>query len=255
MTTKPAHVLVVDDHPTNRLKMSMAVQNLGHAARAVEDGRQALALLRLERHDLVLLDLLMPELDGYQVLQAMKQDAELRNIPVIVISSVDEMDSVVKAIELGAEDYLPKTFDPVLLRARVNACLEKKRLRDLEVEYLAQVAELTRAAAAVEAEDFDPGSLDLATLGTRGDELGVLARVFERMAREIYARQAHLKKRVIELEVQIDEARQERQVRRITGTTYFQDLRGRAGQFRETLQSDEADRSAAVPSNGRRSIG
>ena len=239
MSSEPARVLVVDDHPTNRLKMSMAVKRLGHAAHAVENGRQALAQLRLERQDLVLLDLIMPELDGYQVLRAMKEDHELRNIPVIVISSVDEMESVVSAIELGAEDYLPKTFDPVLLRARVNACLEKKRLRDLEVEYLAQVAQLTRAATAVEAEDFDPDALDLASLGTRGDELGVLARVFERMAREIYARQAHLKQRVIELEVQIDQARQARQVRRITGTAYFQDLRSRAGRLRQTLKGDD----------------
>lgn len=241
MIAGPARILVVDDHPTNRLKMSMAVKRLGHAVDVAEDGVRALAQLRAGHHDLVLLDLLMPELDGYEVLQAMKHDARLRTLPVIVISSVEEMGSVVRAIELGAEDYLPKNFDPVLLRARVEACLEKKRLRDLEAEYLRQVARLTDAAAAVEAEDFDPASLDLDELRTRPDELGALARVFARMASEIFARQVHLKKRLIELEVQIDEARQARQVHHITGTAYFRDLRGRASRLREMLQGADDD--------------
>ena len=105
--------------------------------------------------DLVLLDILMPEMDGYQVLKQMKEDKTLREVPVIVISAMDDMESVVKGIELGAEDYLPKTFDPVLLRARIGACLEKKRLRDQEVDYLHNVARVTDAAAAVEAEIFD----------------------------------------------------------------------------------------------------
>ncbi len=132
----PGHILVVDDYKTNRLKLSLAVKKLGHTADVAEDGRQALAMLRAQPFDLVLLDILMPELDGYQVLEQMKTDSALRDIPVIVISAEQELDSVVKGIELGAEDYLPKSFDPVLLKARINACLEKKKLRDLEQIYL-----------------------------------------------------------------------------------------------------------------------
>jgi sigma-B regulation protein RsbU (phosphoserine phosphatase) len=95
-----------------------------------ENGREALEKMRSDPVDLVLLDIMMPEMNGYQVLEHLKADAELRDLPVIVISALDEMDSVIKCIELGAEDYLAKPFNPTLLRARVGASLEKKRLRD-----------------------------------------------------------------------------------------------------------------------------
>jgi adenylate cyclase len=96
-------------------------------------------MIRAQSFDLVLLDIVMPEMDGYQVLERMKRDSSLRDIPVIVISALDEMESVIKCIKMGAEDYLPKPFDPVLLRARIEACLEKKRLRDQEQAYLEQL--------------------------------------------------------------------------------------------------------------------
>src|SRR5512135_3213819 len=115
------HILVVDDLPTNRLKLSLGLRQQGHTLKEAENGRQALEMLRAERFDLVLLDILMPEMDGYEVLGVMKQDSVLRNVPVIVISAQDELESVVHGIELGAEDYLPKSFDPVLLRARIEA--------------------------------------------------------------------------------------------------------------------------------------
>ena len=107
-------------------------------AALAENGQQALDMLRAESFDVVLLDIIMPELDGYQVLEQMKSDSELRDIPVIMISAVEEIESVVRCIEMGAEDYLPKSFDPVLLKARLGACLEKKKLRDLERAYLQQ---------------------------------------------------------------------------------------------------------------------
>src|SRR5262249_42096575 len=102
----------------------------------------ALALLRAEPFDLVLLDVLMPEMDGYTALEQIKADERLREIPVIMVSGLDEIDSVVRCIERGAEDYLYKPFDRVILRARMNACLEKKRLRDAERR---RAAELERA--------------------------------------------------------------------------------------------------------------
>jgi class 3 adenylate cyclase len=111
---------------------------------AVAGGREALAVLAATAFDLVLLDVMMPELDGYQVLQRLKADPALRDIPVLMISALDEMESVVRCIELGAEDYLPKPFDPVLLRARIDACLEKKWLRDREVRHLQELAEWNR---------------------------------------------------------------------------------------------------------------
>src|SRR5512138_3282379 len=151
MADAHGRILAVDDNRLNRLKLSRGLEQQGHSVAVAEDGRQALDMLRVEPFDLVLLDILMPELDGYQVLEAMKVDAALREIPVIVVSAVDEMDSVVRCIEMGAEDYLPKPFDPVLLRARTHACLEKKRLRDQELEYGRQVALLTGAAAEVDA--------------------------------------------------------------------------------------------------------
>ncbi|UCC78103.1 MAG: response regulator, partial [Anaerolineales bacterium] len=132
MGSERGHILVVDDHRTDRLKLCLGLQQQGHAVDEAEDGVQALQMLRAHSYDLVLLDIVMPEMDGYQVLEQMKEDDVLRDVPVLVISAYDDIDRVVKGILLGAEDYLPKPFDPVLLRARIGACLEKKRLRDQE---------------------------------------------------------------------------------------------------------------------------
>ncbi len=142
MELAPAVVLVVDDHPTNRMKLSMAVKTLGHLTVQARNGVEALERLRASAVDLVLLDIMMPVLDGYQVLREMKNDPELREIPVIVISSLEKLESVVACIELGAEDYLPKTFDPLLLRARVNSSLEKKHLRDAVVKQMQFIREI-----------------------------------------------------------------------------------------------------------------
>ncbi len=102
-------------------------------------GRAALDLLRREKFEVVLLDLMMPEMSGFEVLCRMKADPELRDLPVIVLSALDELDAIVRCIEAGAEDYLPRPFNPVLLQARINACLEKKRLRDREQAIAAQL--------------------------------------------------------------------------------------------------------------------
>jgi len=139
---KIGHILVVDDNRLNRLKLSRALTQRGHGVNEAENGREALDMLRSELFDLVLLDILMPEVDGFQVLREMKDDAVLRDVPVIVISALEEMDSVVKCIELGAEDHLPKDFDPVLLNARIGASLEKKRLKDEVIEQLKFIREI-----------------------------------------------------------------------------------------------------------------
>jgi adenylate cyclase len=131
MTNEQGHILVVDDQKLNRLKLSAALQKQGHTVALAESGLQALEMLQAEAFDLVLLDLLMPEMDGYQVLVQLKQDPRLRDLPVIVITSLNEREGIAKAIELGAADYLPKNFELALLQARLDACLEKKRLRGL----------------------------------------------------------------------------------------------------------------------------
>jgi CheY-like chemotaxis protein len=123
-------VLVVDDNEMNRDMLSRRLIRLGYEVATAEDGKQALTLVTEQPFDLVLLDIMMPKMNGYEVLEQMKTDDRLRNVPVIMISAVDDLDSVVKCIELGAEDYLFKPFNPVLLKARLEATLEKKRLYD-----------------------------------------------------------------------------------------------------------------------------
>jgi class 3 adenylate cyclase len=125
-----SRILVVDDNASNRDLLSRRLQREGYRVTSAEGGAAALAMIAAEGFDLVLLDLMMPGLSGFEVLSRLKADGGTRHIPVIMISALDELDSTVRCIEAGAEDYLPKPFNPVLLRARINACLEKKRLLD-----------------------------------------------------------------------------------------------------------------------------
>src|SRR6516162_8457165 len=138
-------LLVVDDNEDNRYPLSrqLNVQGYDNITTAT-NGHEALSVLRSKPFDLVLLDIMMPDLNGYEVLEQMRSSPELRNIPVIMISAIDELDSVVRCIELGAEDYLPKPFEPTLLRARVRASLERKWLHD---QVVAQAADLAAQAA------------------------------------------------------------------------------------------------------------
>jgi class 3 adenylate cyclase len=127
---EPGRMLVVDDNRVNRLLLTRALEQNGHHVANAENGRIAMEMLRSKPCDVLLLDIDMPEMNGFEVLEALLTDNNLREIPVIMTSASDELDRVVKCIEMGAEDYLVKPLNPVLLRARVNASLEKKRLRD-----------------------------------------------------------------------------------------------------------------------------
>jgi class 3 adenylate cyclase/CheY-like chemotaxis protein len=142
--TDQASILVVDDDPVTRLMLTGSLERNGHHVTTAEDGPRALDLVRSASFDVVLLDVLMPQMDGYGVLEQLKGDPDLRHIPVVMVTSVDDIDSAVRCIELGADDYLSKPIDPVLLTARVNAGLTKKRLHDLEMEHLEEVAQLNR---------------------------------------------------------------------------------------------------------------
>ena len=202
-----ARMLIVDDGAENRDVLRRRLEREGHAVETAENGRRALELVAQRPFDLVLLDVLMPELDGYAVLDALKGSPATRDIPVIMISALDELEGIVRCIERGAEDYLHKPFDPVLLRARINASLEKKRLRDQEVEYLREVNRVIEAAAAVEGGRYRPGTL--AEVTRRDDELGHLARVFDSMAQQIKAREERLRDRVRDLRQEIEWARRD----------------------------------------------
>jgi len=123
-------VLIVDDEPFNVDYLEQELEELHYATISASNGQEALDKIQAEAPDLVLLDIMMPVMDGFAVLARMKADPTLRNIPVIIISAMNDLHSVVKGIEQGAEDYLPKPFEPVLLHARISSSLEKKRLRD-----------------------------------------------------------------------------------------------------------------------------
>jgi PAS domain S-box-containing protein len=178
----PASILVVDDDRINRMVLARELERQGHRVVSVEDGARALEALGREPFDVVLLDVLMPHPDGYETLAQIEADEALRHIPVIMVSGFEDMESVVRCIERGAADYLPKPFDPVLLRARINGCLTKKRLHDREREYIEEVGYVVAAATAVENRTFAPESLD--HVAQRDDALGQLARVFRRLERE-----------------------------------------------------------------------
>lgn len=152
----PGRILVVDDNEGNRDMLARQLARQGHSVASAPDGRAALDRLRAESFDLVLLDMMMPVLDGYSTLVELKADPALRHLPVIMISALDELAAVVRCIERGAEDFLPKPFNPTLLRARIGAGLEKKRFRDQEAGYVRTI-EQTQArlqAELTEAENY-----------------------------------------------------------------------------------------------------
>src|SRR5688572_27327732 len=140
MVEQSARLLIVDDNKVNRLLLARSVELQGYRAALAENGRVALEKLRSASFDLLLLDIEMPELDGFAVLEQIKADSQLSNMPVIVTSSIEGLENVVRCINLGAEDYLPKPVNAILLKARIGASLEKKRLRDEQRELVRRFA-------------------------------------------------------------------------------------------------------------------
>ena len=147
----PGSILVVDDDAVHRETLVAALTREGHNVTTAENGRDALEAVRSQSFDVVLLDILMPEMDGYHVLEDLKRDPELRHIPVVMTTALDDIASAVRCIELGAEDFLTKPFDLTVLRARINAGLTKKRLQDLQQRHLEEMARMNeRLEARVE---------------------------------------------------------------------------------------------------------
>jgi CheY-like chemotaxis protein len=176
-------VLVVEDNDPNRELLCRRLAALGYDPTGVRTGRQAVNFARSGRFDLVVLDLLLPVVDGYQVLRELKADAELSAIPVVVLSAADDAATATRCVEAGAEDYLTKPYDPTILRARIGAALDRRRMRDRERADAQAVADLTRAAERVARGEYDPQVL--AAVTGRADAIGDLGRAFDRMARTV----------------------------------------------------------------------
>lgn len=182
MTThEQGHILVVDDNENNRDLLVRRLTRRGHTAATAEHGAAALERLRAGRFDLMVLDIMMPVMDGFEVLARLKADEALRHLPVIVVSALNELDSVVRCIELGAEDYLFKPLNPVLLHAKIDACLERKRLRDAERASVAAMRHELELARRTQA-DFLPAELPRLS----GWELGTAFRPAREMAGDFY---------------------------------------------------------------------
>lgn len=203
--TASARILVVDDVEDNRTVLGRRLERLGHVVTTAESGADALTLSEEREFDLILLDVLMPGLDGYATLLALKGRESTRELPVVMISALDDLAHTARCIAQGAEDYLPKPFDPLLLQARVGASLERKRLRDREREFLAETMTVIEAAQAVEEGRYDGDTLQ--RVARRDDALGRLARVFDGMAAEVKAREERLERQLRALREEIDASR------------------------------------------------
>ncbi len=192
--TGKARVLVVDDEEGNRDLLGRRLQREGYAVVSAGGGHEALALMAKEQVDVVLLDVMMPDLDGFAVLQKLKAEGATRDVPVIMISALDDLSAIARCIEAGAVDYLPKPFEPVILRARLAASLAEKRFRDQERDLVRALGVVTAAASAVESGAYTAGQLG--EVAQRADAVGRLARVMDRMATEVGERERRLRGRL-----------------------------------------------------------
>jgi CheY-like chemotaxis protein len=207
-----ARVLVVDDDDIQRSGLSRLLNALGYDALTAANGVEALAVANGQSVDLVLTDIGMPQMDGFELLARLKREEATSHVPVIVVSGMDDIQSVVRCIEQGAEDHITKPFEMVLLQARIRAALERKRSRDVDLARLRRVAQLSAAAEAVEGDRYEPGMLQ--DLIAHEDELGRLARVFDHMVGSLRLREDQLQHRLRELQREI---RQSRVVARVPG--------------------------------------
>ncbi len=237
MNPVAANTLVVDDNLVNREILRRILQTDGHLVSVAASGEEALECLAGSSPpvDVVFLDIVMPGMDGFEVLQRIKDQHALSHIPVIMVSALEDVASVARCIRAGAADYLVKPIDATILRARLFASLAEKRHRDAEREYFELVEILAGAAAEVERGNYS--QVDLRAVTLREDPLGLLARTFEKMAVEVRDREARLATQVLELRIEVDVARREKQVSSITGTSYFQQLRDQAAELRREIDS------------------
>ncbi len=197
----PSRLLVVDDSEAPRKVLVRLLERMGYEVVSAGDGLEGMEIAERERVDVIVSDIEMPNCDGFEFLERLKASDVTRDIPVIVVSGVDDNDSVVRCIELGAEDHLTKPFDSLLLQARVRASLERRRARDQELDYLRRVAELTVAAEEVEKATYIAGSVS--HLASGDDALGRLARVFDRVVSGWQSKEARLRRQIREFSEEI----------------------------------------------------
>lgn len=226
----PGHILIVDDEAANRRILARELQKEGHSFAVAADGASAQTLIDSAAFDLVILDLMMPDVSGLELLARLRANPKVGHTPVIVVSARDDVSELVRCLEAGADDMLVKPFEPAILKARIGSCLEKKRLRDWEIEYQEHVGTLTAVAAGIEYGSFDASSLD--AIVRRPDALGGLARVVARSAAAVLAREEQLRREVVQLRVEVDQARRDRQVAEIAETDFMQALVSRADELR-----------------------
>jgi CheY-like chemotaxis protein len=200
-------VLIADDTPIALKALRGYLKHLGYEVVAVENGKLALdkALESPADYDAVFTDLEMPEMDGFELLERLKADPRTRDIPVVVVSGLDDVASVVRCIRNGAEDHLVKPYDEVILGARAKAVIDRKRLRDREVAYLQRVERVTAAAKAAEAGTYTTGALG--EIASEADELGRLARVFDSLVTSVKERESRLQSRLRSLRQEVHDVR------------------------------------------------
>jgi CheY-like chemotaxis protein len=241
-------IVIVDDSASQRLLLASVLRSAGYVdVLTLASAAEAFACLGLEGGDgratgvdLVLMDVSMPETDGIQACRRIKLAPELQDVPVIMVTASTEVEDLQAAFAAGAMDYITKPPQKAEMLARVRSALNLKHETDARkarerqlLDYVEQAGQVTAAAAAVEAGTFDPASL--IGVAARGAALGQLARVFQRMAREVFAREQRLKREVQQLRIEIDESRTTRQVAEITETDYFQALEAKLDALRAGL--------------------
>jgi CheY-like chemotaxis protein len=183
----PINLLVADDNTVNRFKLGLYVKSLGYVATMVETGQQALDLAYKERFDVILLDLNMPEMEGDEVLRRLKSTAHLRDIPVIIISGVNDTSRVKRCLELGAQDFLPKPFDTALLKEKIEKSLANKNLTPQLFNEPDEFDQLIAACNAIISGRYE--LVDLAGLAKRSDKMGQFARIFQQMTNHLHKRE------------------------------------------------------------------
>lgn len=230
--SKPGRLLLVDDDALNLDVLAQRLIRQGHIVSCAADGQQALAQLRRQPFDLVLLDVMMPHLDGHDTLAALKADEQLRPIPVIMISALDELSSVVRCIEAGAEDYLAKPFNPTLLRARVGACLDKKFAYDKQ---LALYQQLLTSQQQLD-RDLSEAHRRVAQLSPdvrQNPAVAPVLEAFARMSGAVSRRETDLRSTISELKIEINRHQLGSELRSIVADPGFANLSERAQAMRE----------------------
>jgi len=229
---RPGRILAVYDDALNLDVLAQRLTRQGHLVSTAADGEEALHKVRQQPFDLVLLDVMMPRLDGYGTLSALKADEELRHVPVIMISALDELSSVVRCIEAGAEDYLPKPFNATLLRARVGACLEKKFAHDQEADLYHKLV-VSQQRLDRELSDAHRRVAAMAPDVREDPRVMPLLEAFQRMAGAVSRRETDLRATIQDLEIRINGQVVTTQVKTIVADPTFSSLTERARAMRE----------------------